>query len=695
MKTKLFLKILLIVLLANISSVSFAQTSTNSRSNWLEKFHLTGKDIHILVFDLGRAGDHLDINYNISLDENLPIHEHPTEVSGVLIGRGLINPITKGIAISASLTFALNKDFSYDFYPFDSLAEVSSNSWGTALAPTDRPLNKWSGSYDGASVDLDLFTKINPNYSVLFSIGNQGELVPNSYFTVSKSLAGAKNLIVVGGVDYKDSRPSYSSCGPTYDGRLKPDIVALSENILTTINNNKYATVSGTSFSTPIVAGVVTQLREGYKKIYGTTCSASLMKTFLCNTAQDLENPGPDYHTGFGRINAREAYRVMANKWFWSGDINQGDVLSHNINAPSNIKQLKVMLSWWDENGDGNLNKNLWTDLDIQIISPSGDTILPFVLDPLNPSQPAFRGVDTLNNIEQVVINNPVEGKYRVRIIAKTVLVLNADQTYEVSYNLVQDQLILTHPIGRENFKPASQEIIIWDYFGSDSALKIEYSSDNGSTWKTVISSIPSTVRYYDWTVPNEISGSCLVRVSEIHSSMSDMSDTTFSIMNQIKFLKVTPYDRSVLLSWGESFSDAKYEVFIILNGQRIFKGVTTQSQYLINGLSDTTYWFCIRAIDTSKNNAIGQYSIARSGTPYVGIEEEAPSTISIYSYGNIIQIQGCQNPDVQIYDLLGKQILKLRNQNEIILDNYLSSGIYILRVSSGSNTLSKRIFVQ
>jgi hypothetical protein len=64
----------------------------------------------------------------------------------------------------------------------------------------------------------------------------------------------------------------------------------------------------------------------------------------------------------------------------------------------------------------------LVNDIDIQVVTPSGAIISPWVLDPANPLTPATTGNNIRDNVEQVVINTPIPGTYKVRVKHKGTL---------------------------------------------------------------------------------------------------------------------------------------------------------------------------------------------------------------------------------------------------------------------------------
>ncbi|MGA2586222.1 MAG: SBBP repeat-containing protein [Candidatus Aminicenantales bacterium] len=90
--------------------------------------------------------------------------------------------------------------------------------------------------------------------------------------------------------------------------------------------------------------------------------------------------------------------------------------------------------------------------------------------------------------------------------------------------------IVVTSPNGGESWTVGSTQNITWISMGVDTNVKIEYSTDAGTTWVEIVA---STENYgtYEWIVPDAVSDICLVQISEADTgSPTDMSDSIFSI---------------------------------------------------------------------------------------------------------------------------------------------------------------------
>ncbi len=104
-----------------------------------------------------------------------------------------------------------------------------------------------------------------------------------------------------------------------------------------------------------------------------------------------------------------------------------GEQIEFSVTAISG-QPLKATIAWADPPGperSPSLNPTnivLVNDLDLCLISPSGVTNRPWVLDPDHPVAAATRGDNIRDNVEQIVVADPEEGVYTVRVSHKGAL---------------------------------------------------------------------------------------------------------------------------------------------------------------------------------------------------------------------------------------------------------------------------------
>jgi hypothetical protein len=105
---------------------------------------------------------------------------------------------------------------------------------------------------------------------------------------------------------------------------------------------------------------------------------------------------------------------------------------------------------------------------------------------------------------------------------------------FKVVYNPGAPMIRVTSPNGGENWEVGNQYDITWTSNNVINA-KLEYSSDGGTSWISIINSAPSAGSYA-WIVPNTPSSNCLVRISDASNpSTQDISDAPFIISSFTK----------------------------------------------------------------------------------------------------------------------------------------------------------------
>ena len=120
-------------------------------------------------------------------------------------------------------------------------------------------------------------------------------------------------------------------------------------------------------------------------------------------------------------------------------------------------------------------------------------------------------------------------------------------------------------PNGGENWTIGSEHAITWNGSGSIANVKIEYSTNNGTTWTTETSST-SNDGSYTWTVPQAPSSTCLVKISDkIDGIPFDQSNAVFTISAEVQL--------QVNNSSGEPGSTGN-TVYVSMNNQVNVRGV-------------------------------------------------------------------------------------------------------------------------
>lgn len=277
-------------------------------------------------------------------------------------------------------------------------------------------------------------------------------------------VVGATNRITTNGGRYTTSADTvhsfYSSAGPRDDGGIKPDISAVGTDVASADTDNDstgssgIALGSGTSYSAPIVTGIIGLWMQINKQLFsGNLLNAASVKTVMIHSASEAGNIGPDPHFGWGFINAKKGAELLVGKSnntviFSDETLNSGTPNSKTIIA-SGSEPLKVTISWIDPEytniptsyaqAYNNRTSTIINDLDLRIIeTATNTTYLPWKLDANSPMTPATKGDNTVDNVEQVIVDAPVAGSpYRIEINNKGTLMNNSGANAPQNYSII------------------------------------------------------------------------------------------------------------------------------------------------------------------------------------------------------------------------------------------------------------------
>ncbi|HEY0039596.1 MAG TPA: S8 family serine peptidase, partial [Flavisolibacter sp.] len=580
--------------------------------------NLNGDGVVVGVGDNADIQSHVDFTGRFVNRNPYGFNAHGVHVTGTVAGAGNIDERYRGYAPKATV---ISQGFSgivdnAATYVTDHGMVITNNSYGNIIEC------EYHGTYDLYSRILDQQAFDLPNLLHVFSAGNSGgsTCAPYSqgFHTVIGSYQTAKNVVTVGATDDFGSVSTFSSKGPVKDGRVKPEITAMGAGVYSTWPTNIYSINFGTSMSAPGVSGGLALLYQRYRQLNGgANPKNGLMKALLCNGAMDKGVVGPDFQNGFGWMNLLRSVEAMeANRYFISNSTN-GVNTAHNITVPANTAKLKVMLYWNDLPASLISTKNLVNDLDLEVVTPSAAVVLPKILDTINTNlnSAATTGADHVNNIEQVVIDNPAPGNYTFTI--KGTNVTNAQQEYFLVYDVIPVSLKMTAPAGAEALVPGETTKITWDAFGFSGTATIEFSPDGGATWSAINTNVDVNQLSLNWTVPSVATENGLVRITK-NGTGETSATNSFTIIGQPSIsLAATQCEGYITLSWSAIAGATDYEVMMIRGEEMTSMAITTGTSYTFSGLSkDSVYWVTVRA---RINGKTGRRAYATSRQPNNG----------------------------------------------------------------------------
>lgn len=236
-------------------------------------------------------------------------NHHGTQVLALLAGRdpGRFT----GVAPEAEYLLAKTEDNAAET-PADEDRWIAGLEWadslGAQVVNSSLGYNIWDDGTGYTYGDLDgrtgLTTRaaqlaVERGIAVVAAAGNEG----NNSWGYLTTPADAPGVIAVGAVDLDGVLAGFSSHGPTFDGRIKPDVVAPGEGVVTVaVRGSDYARVNGTSFASPLVSGICALLRQAQP-----AWTPGQLQEALRQSAEDLGEAGPDTLYGWGLVDALKA----------------------------------------------------------------------------------------------------------------------------------------------------------------------------------------------------------------------------------------------------------------------------------------------------------------------------------------------------------------------------------------------------
>ncbi len=254
-------------------------------------------------------------------------------------------------------------------------------------------------------------------------------------------------MCTVGATNHDSSATSiasFSSCGWTYDWRIKPDFTAQGNSVTsasndgsTSSNNCSTTGMSGTSMATPTAAGYGLLTRQYYADGYYPTGSpnssnkfepsAALVKATVLNSAVDMTGVTgypPNKIEGWGRITLDEAlYFTGGSKKLWVVDetagLKTGFSKCYFINNNSTSISLKVTLVWLDYPAALYSSPALVNDLMLEVSNPNAITTYHLMLDQnynIIQTTNSFDPQDNRNTVEQILVSDPKVGIWSIKV---------------------------------------------------------------------------------------------------------------------------------------------------------------------------------------------------------------------------------------------------------------------------------------
>lgn len=520
---------------------------------------LTGQGQVLSVKELAFDAADIDLSGRalVSGLEDARIDNHATEMATIAAGAGHSFVTGRGVAPAASITSSSyatlvpDDDASYETLAIG----VQNHSYGTAI---ENFYGAFAEAYDNHVLN-------NPQVLHVFSSGNEGMTTSTNgpyagvagYANLTGNFKMAKNVLTVGCVDTVNRAMSFSSRGPAFDGRIKPDIVAYS--------------TQGSSNAAALVSGIGVLLQQAYRDQFGTLPEAALLRALLINNTDAADAPEPDHITGFGSVNAYNSLLALQQQRFASAAVGQDEVHEIVLPVPANAARLSVTLAWTDVPAAVNSARALVNDLDITITDPDGNAWMPWGLHTEANAQllamPATRKPDHLNNVEKISLDALTPGSYTLRVHGYDVS--SASQNFFLTWSVdTLDQFQWLHPTGSDNlpYDGETTEYLRWKSTLGEAEGQLQYTVDNGLHWENIHNSVSLHTGRFRWHAPDTFA---LAQVRMVVGNNVFASDQ-FTLSRPLALRVGFDCDDSLMLQWNKVPAIKNFDVATLNNNELV-----------------------------------------------------------------------------------------------------------------------------
>lgn len=351
---------------------------------------------------------------------------HGTHMSATVAGTGAASQGRfKGIAPAASIYFQGLLDDQGKLAPPPDLKTLFEPAYAAGVRVH---INGWGGDtegYYGAANQVDCFVRRCPDFLAVFSAGNNGSseggVTPEAYSKNGLAVGASQSPYPVFNPEQRDAAAvaSFSSQGPTRDGRIKPEIYAPGAVISAKSSllegdsdfNEHYIYMEGTSMASAVAGGSAALLREYFQRFEKhSKPSAALLKAALISGARAPEG-GPNRH-GFGILDMGGTVLALKEKSFQYLDdadgVATGETQAYTFEVKSGDAPFKATLVWTDPEAAPGSSSPLVNNLDLVVHGPDGEKWLG--------NSFLYNHPDTVNNVEQVFIPQPAPGTYTIEV---------------------------------------------------------------------------------------------------------------------------------------------------------------------------------------------------------------------------------------------------------------------------------------
>ncbi len=532
--------------------------------------------------------DTLDIDFASRYKWNALSSRQPSGHASIMAsmagGAGNSSAFSKGYAPGTSLSSASFDNLlpePMDWYNSQGV-NIQNHSYGVGVESSYAP--------DAAAYDASVWER--PTLLHVFSAGNAGNQVSTEgpyqnlagFANITGSFKMSKNSIVVAAVDSMAIAEAASSSGPAYDGRIKPELAAFGED--------------GSSGAAAIVSGTAALLQQLALQKSGQLASAALLKALLINGSKDIKQPGPDYKLGYGVLQAANSMAMLNDGQYATPTFTQSvKKWQQTITVASNTSRIAVTICWTDTAANPGSFRAIVNDLDMLLVTPDGDTILPWILNRdasiMALSEQAARGRDSVNVVEQISIQNPKAGNYTLIVLANKLV--TREQPFAIAWQApLANALVFLNPAGKTAIDIASGIMLRWQSSYDASVFASLWIQNLATGNKTVINPqqlLQESARL--WQPAG--TGNAFIAKAGFSLGNEEILSDSFVVSARPKLFVGFNCTDSLMVYWSPIAGVNNYRIYALQNGAMVLQKQTSDTFWIAQKKSIPSLWLMVR----------------------------------------------------------------------------------------------------